>query len=200
MTTDLRVIKTKASIKEGFLACIDKQSFSKLTIRDLTSQMQINKSTFYTYYEDKFDLRSRLIADSLQVFANSIDVSYLKLTPAEIRKYELKLPNALTPLFTHRREFVTLWSVNLESNVFEQMETIFVKKFYEVLQTSPAGKQKPEYQELNARLFATSAMQVIKWWFEISPTTPVGQVAHIIASCLTSGTYVAFNSDDSETS
>jgi len=196
MATDLRVIKTKAAIKQGFLACIDHQYFSKLTIHDLTSQMQINKSTFYNYYEDKFNLRSKLINDALQSFSNSIDVSYLKLTPSEIRNYEQKLPTALLPLFNQRAEFMTLWSPNLESNVFEQMERIFVKKFYEVLQTTAPRKQGQEYQELHARLFATSAMQVIKWWFEVSPTTPIEEVARIIANCLTSGTYVAFNPED----
>jgi len=196
MTTDLRVIKTKATIKQGFLACIDQQYFSKLTIHDLTSQMQINKSTFYNYYEDKFDLRAKLIDGVLQLFSDSIDVSYLKLTPAEIRNYEQKLPTALLPLFNQRVEFMTLWSPNLESNVFEQMEKIFVTKFYEVLQTTVSGKEGQDYQELHARLFATSAMQVIKWWFEVSPTTPVEEVARIIANCLTSGTYVAFNPQD----
>ena len=45
MTTDLRVVKTKETIKRGFLACIDKQYFSKLTIAEITKEMQM-------YYED----------------------------------------------------------------------------------------------------------------------------------------------------
>lgn len=194
MTTDLRVIKTRETIKRGFLACIDRQYFSKLTIAELTHEMQINKSTFYTYYEDKYDLRSKLIASALQSFSNSIDISYLKLTPSEIKNYEQKLPTALLPLFKQRATFMTLWSPKLESNVFEQMEKIFVEKFLAALATTPPAENNVHYQELQARLFAASAMQVIKWWFEISPTTPVTEVARIIADCLTSGTYVAFNS------
>lgn len=189
MTTDLRVIKTKETIKRGFLACIDKQYFSKLTIAELTKEMQINKSTFYNYYEDKYDLRLKLIDSALELFSNSIDVSSLKLTPSKIQDYEQKLPDALLPLFKQRATFMTLWSAKLESNVFEQMENIFVNKFLEALYTT----NNTPYQELQARLFAASAMQIIKWWFEISPTTPVAEISKIIADCLTSGTYVAFN-------
>ncbi len=61
------------------------------------------------------------------------------------------------------------------------------------------GENNAQYQELQARLFASSAMQVIKWWFEISPTTPVTEVSKIIAACLTSGTYVAFNAPTHQT-
>lgn len=191
MTTDLRVVKTKETIKRGFLACIDKQYFSKLTIAEITKEMQINKSTFYNYYEDKYDLRSKLIDSALESFSNSIDVSYLKLTPYKIQNYEQKLPTALLPLFKQRKVFMTLWSPKLESNVFEQMENLFVQKFLESLYT---GENNTPYQELQARLFAASAMQVIKWWFEVSPTTPVGEVSKIIADCLASGTFVAFHS------
>lgn len=192
MTTDLRVVKTQATIKRGFLACIDKQYFSKLTIATLTNEMRINKSTFYHYYVDKYALRAALIDETLQLFSNSIDVSYLTLTPADIQTYEEKLPAALLPLFKHRATFMTLWSPKLESNVFEQMETIFVKKFLETFPTTTAGEPNAPYQALQARLFAASAMQVIKWWFEISPTTPVAEVSKIIVACLTSGTYAAF--------
>ena len=194
MTTDLRVVKTKEAIQRGFLACIDKQYFSKLTITALTHEMKINKSTFYNYYTDKYDLRSKLIASALQTFSNSVDVSYLKLTPAKIQNYEQKLPTALLPLFQQRATFMTLWSPQLESNVFEQMETIFVKKFLAVVETTTLTESNMPYQELQARLFAASAMQVIKWWFEISPTTPVTEVAKIITGCLTSGTYASFHS------
>lgn len=194
MATDLRVVKTKETIKRGFLACIDKQYFSKLTIAELTYEMQINKSTFYHYYVDKYDLRSQLIDSVLQAFSDSIDVSYLKLTPAKIQTYEQKLPTALLPLFEQRTTFMTLWSPQLESNVFEQMERIFVQKFLAVLSTTTPIETNAQYQELQARLFAASAMQVIKWWFEVSPTTPVAEVSKLIAACLTSGTYVAFDS------
>lgn len=199
MKTDLRVVKTKETIKRGFLACIDKQYFSKVTIADLTKEMKINKSTFYHYYEDKYDLRLKLIESTLQSFSNSIDVSYLKLTPAKIQNYEQKLPTALLPLFKQRATFMTLWSPKLESDVFEQMEKIFVKKFFETLNVINSGEINAQYQELQARLFASSAMQVIKWWFEFSPTTPVTEVSKIIAACLTSGTYVAFNAPTHQT-
>ncbi|CAJ1179187.1 hypothetical protein LCR01_04330 [Companilactobacillus crustorum] len=82
-----------------------------------------------------------------------------------------------------------MWSKNMESNVFEQMQDIFAKKFLVSLQQSKYQKLSDSYQELNANLFAASAMQVLKWWLETSPNSTSNEIAHIITTCIKSGTY-----------
>ncbi|WP_164507440.1 TetR/AcrR family transcriptional regulator [Lacticaseibacillus songhuajiangensis] len=189
MTTDLRVIKTKRAIRQGFLACVQAKPFSSVTNKDLTTAMQINKSTFYHYYQDKYDLREHVIDGALAHFASVVDVSYINLAPIELVQYERELPAALRPIHENRQELLTFWSPNMESNVFDRMQQIFVDKVLNVLQSAHPNSPENPYDLLHARLFASSAMQVVKWWLEVTPTTTPAEVATLIVTHLKSGMY-----------
>lgn len=53
---DLRVIRTKESIRQAFIKLIEEKGFNELTVKDITTTAKINRGTFYVYYQDKFDL------------------------------------------------------------------------------------------------------------------------------------------------
>ncbi len=58
---DLRVIRTKKLIKEALLTLIEKQGFDSITVKDIAKQAEINRGTFYSHYEDKYDLMNAYI-------------------------------------------------------------------------------------------------------------------------------------------
>lgn len=47
---------TKAIIREGFVALLDKEPFNKITVRDITEHCKILRNTFYYYYQDIYAL------------------------------------------------------------------------------------------------------------------------------------------------
>ncbi|MDF7683024.1 hypothetical protein PT287_05710 [Lactobacillus sp. ESL0679] len=188
---DLRVKKTKLVIQEGFAQCVSNKPFSKITIRDLTDAMMINKSTFYKYYHDKYDLRDTMVRETLKAFSKYIDISFLNLDETNsIENYKKKLPAALLPVWQHRDWLMTLWSKNLELNVFTMMEIAFAKKFKQYIFSTK--QECTKYDELQANLFATAALQIIRWWFFKSPTSSIDEIADIIIKCLELGPYFAF--------
>lgn len=63
--TDLRVIKTKKSIKQAFLALIKEKNYSKITVQDIVNEALINRNTFYLHYLDKDDLLDSLTNECL---------------------------------------------------------------------------------------------------------------------------------------
>lgn len=48
---DLRVIKTIEAIKKSFSELICEKPYGRITVRELCERAQINKKTFYNYYE-----------------------------------------------------------------------------------------------------------------------------------------------------
>ncbi|HJF86841.1 MAG TPA: TetR/AcrR family transcriptional regulator [Companilactobacillus farciminis] len=50
---DLRVIKTKKTIENSFWNLLKKKDFEKITIKEITDQALIGKTTFYYHYVDK---------------------------------------------------------------------------------------------------------------------------------------------------
>ena len=78
---DLRVIKTKISIKESFIELVKKKGFNKVSVTDIVQKANINRNTFYLHYEDKEDLIKKLLDDSamkIESFLGAAD--FLKKT------------------------------------------------------------------------------------------------------------------------
>ncbi|KLT16007.1 TetR family transcriptional regulator [Neobacillus vireti] len=57
--TDLRIIRTKESIRDALVELIDEKSFEAITVKDITTRAKINRGTFYAHYQDKFDLMTK---------------------------------------------------------------------------------------------------------------------------------------------
>lgn len=58
--TDLRIRRTKKSIRDGFFELIDENGFDSVTVKDITDRALISRNTFYLHYEDKFDLLNKI--------------------------------------------------------------------------------------------------------------------------------------------
>jgi AcrR family transcriptional regulator len=57
--TDLRVIRTKESIRDALVELINEKGFETITVKDITTRAKINRGTFYAHYQDKYDLMTR---------------------------------------------------------------------------------------------------------------------------------------------
>ena len=60
---DLRVRKTIRGIKAAFESLICEKDYERITVKELCDRAQINKKTFYTYYETLDALLSELQAE-----------------------------------------------------------------------------------------------------------------------------------------
>lgn len=78
---DLRIIKTKMSIKNAFYELIEEKPFSKITVRDIANQAMINRTTFYLHYQDKYELLAQLedeILNELINLAEDVTLDYIQ--------------------------------------------------------------------------------------------------------------------------
>lgn len=69
---DRRVRKTREAIKEAFLDLIAARGFDALTVQDVSDAADINRSTFYAHFQDKFDLLDRTIREVLEKLVEDI--------------------------------------------------------------------------------------------------------------------------------
>ncbi|MCY8235304.1 TetR/AcrR family transcriptional regulator [Priestia endophytica] len=56
---DLRVMRTKESIRDSLVELIEEKGFKAITVKDITTRANINRGTFYAHYQDKFDLMTK---------------------------------------------------------------------------------------------------------------------------------------------
>jgi AcrR family transcriptional regulator len=58
---DLRIVKTEKALTEAMFALLGRKPFGKITVYDLCDEALISRATFYTHYNDKYDLLRRCL-------------------------------------------------------------------------------------------------------------------------------------------
>lgn len=62
---DLRIEKTRRAIKNAFLTLLRTKKLEQITVKELCSQAEISKGTFYLHYHDLYDLCDRLQREAI---------------------------------------------------------------------------------------------------------------------------------------
>lgn len=70
---DLRVVRTKAAIRNALVELIEEQGFEATTVKDITNKANINRGTFYAHYQDKFDLMNKCLEEIMQDMLNIVE-------------------------------------------------------------------------------------------------------------------------------
>ena len=72
---DSRVRRTKRLLKQGLTELMAQKSIKKITVRELSELVDINRGTFYLHYKDIYDLVEQIENELFQEF-ESILMSY----------------------------------------------------------------------------------------------------------------------------
>lgn len=84
---DLRIVKTKKSIKNAFLELRKKKPLERITVRELSEAAMINKTTFYLHYSDMYELADEIENDTIQKIFNELPcLDSLFTNPAKLTK------------------------------------------------------------------------------------------------------------------
>ncbi|MFP7176997.1 TetR/AcrR family transcriptional regulator [Priestia filamentosa] len=70
LNTDLRVIRTKTSIRNALTELIEEKGFEAITVKDITVKAEINRGTFYLHYQDKYDLMDKCQQEIMDQMSN----------------------------------------------------------------------------------------------------------------------------------
>lgn len=73
---DLRVIRTKNSIRNALVELIKEKGFEAITVKDITTKANINRGTFYAHYQDKFDLMSKSQEEIMQEMSDIVKQNF----------------------------------------------------------------------------------------------------------------------------
>lgn len=119
---DLRVVKTKKNIKESFIFLLENKSFKDITIQNIIDTALINRSTFYKYYKDKYDLAEQLSDEYIQQAK-----SYLKDRFKETKDQDLTyvVKKIYAHLIQQKSYILSLWKIETDIiNVYRDFESL----------------------------------------------------------------------------
>ncbi|MFZ7121614.1 MAG: TetR/AcrR family transcriptional regulator [Eubacteriaceae bacterium] len=72
---DRRVKYTKMVLKESFIELLERKEISRITIKEICENADINRATFYAHYSDQYDLLRKIEIEML----NNINVYLAKI-------------------------------------------------------------------------------------------------------------------------
>lgn len=61
---------TKQRIMDAFLSLLNKKSLDKLTVKDIIEKAEVNRNTFYYYFEDIYDLLHAVFKQKFDDYCN----------------------------------------------------------------------------------------------------------------------------------
>ncbi|MBU5272210.1 TetR/AcrR family transcriptional regulator [Staphylococcus caprae] len=100
MKEDRRIRKTKSSIKKAFTTLLQNKDLDKITIRDITSEADVNRGTFYLHYEDKYMLLNDMEDECISELSHLTHFNHINgETVEEIS--QLFIENVLTKILQH---------------------------------------------------------------------------------------------------
>lgn len=71
---DRRVRKTKAILLQSLIKLLAEKKVNKITVKELTDLADVNRSTFYLYYQDLFDMLEKVELDLFNNFKSKYEV------------------------------------------------------------------------------------------------------------------------------
>ena len=123
---DKRIEKTKHAIKSAFMELRAKKSLEKIKVKELCELAYINKSTFYSHYEDIHALSDALEYEMVLAIISSIpkDLDY-NFTNPELFTREVTIAFA-----KHMPQIKVLFSGRSQTHLATHLETIIKKTIY----------------------------------------------------------------------
>lgn len=69
---DRRVKKTSKALREKLMKMLETKDITEITVKELTDAADVNRSTFYFYYDDIYDMVRQMQNEIFDVFYNEV--------------------------------------------------------------------------------------------------------------------------------
>ena len=142
-----------------------------VTVESICKRAQINRTTFYKHYKDKYDLLDNYLDRFLVEFNECASDLFddAELTVGIYHNLNSVGSKKATDFIIARKDFCkVLWEQNFGRNFFREMVLILAKKYVDYkLKSDPSiadDQKKYSLLDLFSRILAATYMHAIRWW------------------------------------
>ncbi|TDM03598.1 TetR/AcrR family transcriptional regulator [Macrococcus carouselicus] len=171
-------MKEKQSlIEQHFLKLLEAHRFREITIKMICEEAHINRSTFYSYFLDKYDLLDRLIDHHLSAL-NEMSTQFLTGLEEQGDRHELSkafLKDQFQYIYDNKVFFKTLMTVHPAQN--------FTQKFIQMLRVNylrMIENQNIQYAEYFVNYTLGGQFGIIFFWLQNDCPESSEEVADIV--------------------
>lgn len=170
--TDLRIQRTQKAIIDAFYELLEEKHFSAITIIDICDRALINRGTFYTHFQDKYQLLEKCVYDMMMTLDEEVD--RVHGDSDMVVYYNDMFDVAIAFLESNRRRIKTIITKADSNLVFNKVHEIIKQNIMKKVGRLPSKTRVP--LEVLAEFFAGGLIQVVKWWITEDPIYPAEQI------------------------
>lgn len=138
MRTDKRVRYTKMFLKESLIKLMKEKPISRITIKELCEEAEINRATFYAHYRDQYDLLEQTEQELCDNVNRCIDSLAENPNENRLRQVTFEIIKIIDANIDCVR---VLWGKNGDMKFQENMSQIFREQFINLLPKSIKGTE-----------------------------------------------------------
>ncbi|WP_170061537.1 TetR/AcrR family transcriptional regulator [Rummeliibacillus pycnus] len=160
-------LQTRKKIQDCFMELLSKKEFSKVSIKDITTNASINRGTFYLHYVDKYELLDQIENQLLEGL--KVHLEAMNMKDAMVKEKHMEIAVLSTEVFRyfnqHAEQFMILLSKNNTSGFHFRLKNFFIKQFEVNYYRSELFKIDPSIPIDYISAFAASAiLGLIEQW------------------------------------
>ena len=122
MSQDRRVRKTQTAIKDALITLLEKKRFEEITIQEISNLADVNRSTFYTHFIDKYDLLDNMENEKIDEIRSFLESSKnddeLKISESQLRE---TMDFVINSIGEHLDLYKLMFNLGKESNLHEKL-------------------------------------------------------------------------------
>lgn len=159
MGTDKRIRYTKLFLKESLIRLMQAKPISRITVKELCEEAEINRATFYAHYQDQYDLLQQTEQELIDDVNRCIDA--LVESPNEDRLKQVTLE--IIKIIDANLDCVrVLWGRNGDMKFQEKMTQIFHDQFIRLLPEN--GEENRLEKEFTYIYTINGCIGIIRQW------------------------------------
>lgn len=165
---DLRVTRTRRNIFEAFIQLVNKKEFDAITIQEIADEAMINRTTFYSHFQDKFDLADKVL---IRMFEHLGEQENNKLMNKQGQIQLMDIQNSLTFMLKSIRKEAYFFEVILDNIDFDVLKRSFTNlirtRYNEVFERVRIMEEDMEIPlDVVGEYSASIFLSVVRWWLK----------------------------------
>jgi len=157
------VSRTKALIKDSFLALAQDKQFSKISVNEITKKANISRSTFYLHYCDTYDLIDQIENETIQ----KISDAFAKINRNQYIPGQHPQHTAVIRVLSENREICAfLLGKNGDSSFYQKLIDALTNNFFMNWSTAGGNRASIDGIHLYVRYVVCGILGVFMQTFE----------------------------------
>lgn len=173
---DRRVIRTKRAIRKAFAELLKKKSIDEITIKDIADSADINRKTFYSYYNGVYQIVDEIegeFAQAVELALNETDFKKGMRDPYFIFTRITSIINADVDFYGH------LLKMRGSADLLSKIELVLREK----LKLAFSNQFEVESSKLDvmAEYVVAGMLAVYKGWLNSDRSKPIEEVSEAVS-------------------